>query len=57
MSLVSKVLLFHDLDIGVGTGMQSPGSRWLLSKDVVVQGLNHATQSKVNFESQTIIRV
>ena len=51
MSLVSKVLLFHDLDIGVGTGMQSPGSRWLLSKDVVVQGLNHATQSKVNFES------
>ncbi len=53
MSIVSKVLLFHDIDIGVGTGMQSRGSRsrWLLSKDVLVQGLNHATQSKVNFES------
>ena len=51
MSLVSKVLLLHDIDIGVGTGMLSRGSRYLLSKDVLDQGLNLAIQSKVNFES------
>ena len=51
MSLVTKVLLLHDIDIGVGTGMLSRGSRYLLSKDVLEQGLNLAIQSKVNFES------
>ena len=51
MSLVSKVLMLHDIDIGVGTGMLSRGSRYLLSKDVLDQGLNLAIQSKVNFES------
>lgn len=51
MSIVSRVLLFHDIDVGLGTGMLSSDSRYLLSRDNLCQGLNQALQTNVNFES------
>jgi len=51
MSPISKVLLLHDIDIGIGTGMQEVGSRYLLSKKTLIDGLDLAIKERVNFET------